>query len=122
MSASRKRRLPAFAAAIAGLATVLVTRNALCKNRKKKPNRSRRSATYKRAAIIRPLNSNLTTPWKMILSCGTDDDFLTSVNVNKDISYRFFYPTSSMSAYGATMAAPTGQGRRQEVEVPSLEV
>jgi len=92
MSASRKRRIAAFAAAIERFATVLVTGNALCKKRKKEPNRSRRSATYKRAAIIRPLNSSLTTRWKMILSCGTDDDFLTSVNDTKDLFLLILLP------------------------------
>ena len=48
-------------------------------------NRSRKNPKYLRGALLRPVNTRMTTPWNQILSCGKDDDFLVSLNVTHSL-------------------------------------
>ena len=57
-----------------------------------KPHRSRKPYHYRREALIRPIRSNLDTPWARILSCGNDDDFLTSIEFTRSLLLQRLLP------------------------------
>ena len=63
--------------------TIIVTRRVDKRSRQRR--RMGRNLRFRRASIIRPILSNLSTPWKQVLSAGSDDDFLVSLNFTKSL-------------------------------------
>ena len=73
--------LASLAVSIASMCAAVCTWTTIAKPQR--PNRSRKTYQYKRAALLRPVKSNMDTPWVRLLSCGVDDDFLISLNFTR---------------------------------------
>ena len=72
----QQKQIVFFSATLSALVTIVVTRRV--DKRSRRIRRIDRNPRFRRAAIIRPILSNLSTPWKQVLSAGSDDDFLVS--------------------------------------------
>ena len=91
----------------------------------KKKNRSRKPYTYKRAALLRPIQSIYDTPWFKILSCGTDSDFLISLNFTKSLVLQrllpyFEYERSRLNYGSPYRVAPKTRGRHPQLRSVDL--
>lgn len=57
----------------------------ICKPRNAQPR-------YRRPALLTPLSSRKTTPWKQLISCGSSTDFLISMNVDRHTFFNLLLP------------------------------
>ena len=111
-----------LAASIASLTTALIAlrfvRRKNAKNRKRR--RSRKQPKYRRAALIRPLNTIKSTPWNQILSCGVDDDFLISTNFTKQLVLQELLPYFEKERIAYNFGSPFRKGPKTRGRNPLL--
>ena len=69
-----------------------------------------RGAAYKRAALLRPVQSTFDTPWVRILSCGTDDDFIVSLNFTRSLVLQRILPYFKYERTGLNFGSPYCNG------------
>ena len=61
------------------------------------------------------------TSWRIILSCGTDDDFLISLNFTRDLFFRILLPLFSEAREKYTRGSPYRNGHKTRGRQPQLE-
>ena len=115
MTHTRKRRQ---AVALASVIALSMIRN----TRKKRPRRqrSRKPTKYRRAALLRPLQTTLSTSWNQIISCGVDDDFLVSTNFTKHILLENMLPLFELEREKVCYGSPFRCGLKIRGRKPSL--
>ena len=82
--------LTSLAVSIASMYAAMCTWTTIAKPRR--PNRCQKTYQYKRAALLRPVKSNMDTPWVRLLSCGVDDEFLISLSFTRCIVLQRLLP------------------------------
>ena len=96
-------------AAIAAAPTAITTSIAvhiITKDRPKQKRRSRRSPKFKRQALVSPICSINTTAWAQLLACGTDDDFLISLNLTRSLFLYTLLPLFELERAQCNFGSP----------------
>ena len=111
--------LASLAVSIASMCAAVCTWTTIAKPRR--PNRSRKTYQYKRAALLRPVKSNMDTPWVRLLSCGIDDDFLISLNFTRCIVLQrslpyFDYERERLKFGSSYRTGPKTRGRNPQIQ------
>ena len=122
ISVSKSSKIAALACSIACLTTALLALRNIRKPRytRRPRKRSRRPAKYRRAALLRPVLSDRSTPWNRILSCGVDDDFLISTNFTKDIVINNLLPLFEVQRANVNFGSPFRMGPKSRGRKPLL--
>lgn len=112
--------LAAFSSCCAALSISIAAYLRITK-KKRRPRRSRKNAKYRRAVLLRPVISTAQTPWNRILSCGTDDDFLISINFPRtlliDVILPYFEQERAKLNWGSPYRrGPKTRGRRAQLK------
>lgn len=109
-----------LAACTVGLVAVLTLRHVI--RRQKKPCRGRHSAPkYRLVALLRYVSSKETTPWKIILSSGADDDFLVSDNFTIALVIERILPLFSQERENFNFGSPFRNGPKTKGRRALLE-
>ena len=115
--------LASLAVSIASMCAAVCTWTTIAKPRR--PNRSRKTYQYKRAALLCPVKSNMDTPWVRLLSCGIDDDFLSSLNFTRCIVLQrllpyFDYERARLNFGSPYRTGPETRGRNPQLQSVDL--
>ena len=76
---NNKLKILGLCGSLLGLLTITVGLDVQSKRYKKR----RYVPQYRRDAILRPLSVHTKTPWQRISACGSDADFIVSINITK---------------------------------------
>ena len=117
-----RHAVAALAASTAAFVATLATLTILKASRRKR--RSRTAPKYKRAALLRPERHVQTinmTPWNAILSCGSDDDFLVSLNFIKELFLHKLLPLFNIERLGCNFGSPYRHAPKQRGRNPQLQ-
>lgn len=106
------------AAAVFSLAITAFLR---MKKRRRRSRRSRKNPKYWRIALLRPVHTDLQTPWNKIVSCGTDDDFLISVNFTRPLLVDTMLPPFTWERQRCNWGSPYRNGVKTRGRKPQLK-
>lgn len=122
MALPHTRRAAALAASLASLSVALLTFRPLRKpDHIRRLQRSRRAPKYRRAALLRPVDTSKATPSNQILSCGVDDDFLVSANFTKVVIIEKLQPYFEVERAACNFGSPYRHAFKTRGRKPFIE-
>ncbi len=115
---SKKRALALITSCSAVLVTVLLAHH---RDKRKKTKTRGPQPRLLRAAILRPVRSTHTTPWKQLLTFGHAGDFIVSINFPKDLVLHRMLPLFEEERLQLNYGSPYRAGPKTKGRQPTME-